>query len=118
MKKILIVDDESDIRELLKDVLKIGGFEVLEAENGQIGLEKFRKYKPDAAIIDLEMPVMNGVQLTQHILEERPDFPVLIISGYLHKYAVDDLKKLNVREVLAKPIDITHVFNEVKKLFS
>ena len=118
MKKILIVDDENDIRELLKDVLKIGGFEVVEAENGQTGLEKFRDDKPDAAIIDLEMPVMNGVQLTHHILEEKADFPVLIISGFLHKYSVEDLKKLNVRKVLSKPIDINEVFNEVKKLFT
>ncbi|HID38499.1 MAG TPA: response regulator [Calditrichaeota bacterium] len=94
MKKILVVDDENDIRALLKDILNVSGFEVMEAENGQIALEKYYQYKPDAAIIDLNMPIMDGVKLTQYIHEENRDFPILILSGYLHKYSVEDLKKL------------------------
>jgi len=117
MKKILIVDDESDIRELLKDILNVSGFEVMEAENGKIALEKFYHHKPDAAIIDLNMPIMDGVKLTEQILKYEKNFPILILSGFLHKYSVDDLKKMNIRNVLSKPVDINEIFKEVKKLF-
>jgi two-component system alkaline phosphatase synthesis response regulator PhoP len=67
MVKVLIVDDEEDIRELLSYNLKKEGYEVLTAENGEIGLQLMREHKPDLIILDVMMPGMDGIEVCEAI---------------------------------------------------
>ena len=62
MKKILIIDDEYQNREMLSDFLEIKGYEVVTANDGAEGLEIFKNNETDAAIIDIKMPIMNGIE--------------------------------------------------------
>ena len=66
-KKILIIDDEMDIRILLKFNLEKDGFEVKVAENGLVGLELAKKFKPDLIILDVMMPEMDGIETCEQI---------------------------------------------------
>ncbi len=111
MKKILIVDDEPYVQEMLSDFLQMIGYETETAENGLVALEKFKKFQPDLAIVDLKMPVMNGVVFCEKLFLDHPDFPVLIITAFLHDYEPEALLKLGVREILTKPVD----FDDLKK---
>ena len=80
-KRILVVDDEQAIREILSKMLTWTGFEVEVACTGYEGLDLFRKLPFDLVITDLEMPEMNGWILTSHIKKQSPDTPVLLVTG-------------------------------------
>ncbi len=104
--KILLIDDQPDVREFLSDFLTMKGYEVLQAANGKQGLDLFHSEKPDVAVVDVEMPVMNGLQFSQKALESDKDFPILIITAYLQKYSKEDFESIGVKGVLQKPIDL------------
>lgn len=117
MKKILVVDDEPSIRELMHDFLNMQGFEVIEAADGVDGFNKFRKHNPQAAILDLEMPGMNGQDLTNKIFAINRNFPVIIISAFLIKYSQSNFLKSGVRAVLEKPVDLKLIKQNLQEIF-
>ena len=78
MKRILIVDDEPDIRELLKYNLEKAGFECELAENGLMALEKIKTQKPSLVLLDVMMPGLDGIQTCEAILEEKNNNDIII----------------------------------------
>ena len=72
-KTILLVDDEPDIREVLRLALVDFGYRVLEAENGDQALQIFRDLQPPVVLTDIKMPGMDGIQLLQKIKHENPE---------------------------------------------
>jgi CheY-like chemotaxis protein len=81
MAKIIVIDDEEDIRTVLKQVLERAGYDVAVAESGREGLEMLQKEGADLVIIDVIMPGMDGVALTREIREKFRDTRILVISG-------------------------------------
>ena len=81
MARILIIDDEEDVRFVLGQVLERDGFEVELAENGKQGIEMIRDSECDLVITDVIMPGIDGVAVVQKIREEKPDIPIIVISG-------------------------------------
>ncbi len=117
MKQILIVDDQPDVREILTDFLTYKGFSVIQAGDGKIALEKYALHQPDAAVVDVEMPVLNGLQFSRQVLAENKDFPIIIITAYLQKYSKDIFFSLGVRSVLQKPIDLNELNVKLQEIF-
>ena len=70
MAKLLIVEDEADIRELISFNLEMSGYEVLKARNGEDGLAKARSEMPDLIILDLMLPGMDGIQVCSHLKKD------------------------------------------------
>jgi CheY-like chemotaxis protein len=102
-KKILVIDDEADVRTFLCAVLKKGGYEVLLAEDGAKGLEVARQEKPDLVTLDLQMPGKTGTDFYRKFSREKEfaDIPVIVVSGLAGRH-------LAVRKPVAvfdKPID-------------
>jgi DNA-binding NtrC family response regulator len=83
-KNILIVDDEADIRRLIRGILEDEGYEVIEAENSKESLSLFESKKPDLAILDiwLQGSEKDGLEILKSFKETAPHFPVLMISGH------------------------------------
>ncbi len=79
---VLVVDDEEAIRESLRMILEYEGYRVREAGNGAEGLEAIRKAAPDAVLLDIKMPEMDGLQVLKAIQDRGYDMPVLIITGH------------------------------------
>ena len=79
-QKILVVDDETRIRDLLRIILESRGFEVIEAKNGQEAVEDAKAYAPDIIIIDVMMPVMDGFESCRQI-REFSDCPILMLTA-------------------------------------
>jgi len=79
--KILIVDDEAGVRELLKDALKLAGFETQAASDGMSALTLLRSYSPDIMIIDINMPLMDGFELVERLRKTGNEVPVLMLSA-------------------------------------
>lgn len=81
MQRILIIDDEESALDLLRRILEQEGYEVVEAKNGQEGLEVFRKQRFDLVVTDMVMPVKDGLKTILELRQEDPAVPVIAISG-------------------------------------
>ena len=103
-KKILTVDDDEFVREVLAAYLEDSGYEVLQAENGRLGLELFRRETPDLVMLDLRMPEMDGLEVLGRITEESPDTPVILVSGMGTIGDAIKALKLGAWDYIAKPI--------------
>jgi CheY-like chemotaxis protein len=83
MVKVLVVDDESNMRSLIGMILKSAGFEVVEAAHGAAALERVRDSRPDLLVTDLMMPVMNGRELIERLRAdpETASIPIVVVSA-------------------------------------
>jgi CheY-like chemotaxis protein len=102
-KKVLVIDDEADVRTFLTTVLKKGGYETVTAADGAEGLEVARRERPDVVILDLQMPDKTGTDFYRKLTQDRQlaDTPVIVVSGLAGRH-------LAVKEPVAvfdKPID-------------
>jgi CheY-like chemotaxis protein len=82
MKKILVVDDEENIRFLYKEELEEEGFAIELAKNGEEALEKLRLFRPDLITLDIKMPGMDGLETLKRIRETERDLPIVLCSAY------------------------------------
>lgn len=115
--KILIIDDEEDIRSIAAMSLGIlGGLEVVEAENGEDGIAKAIEVKPDAILLDMMMPILDGPGTLAKLKEnqETKDIPVIFLTARAISSEADRLKILGATGVLAKPFDPTTLTSQVK----
>jgi CheY-like chemotaxis protein len=102
-KKILVVDDESDIRDILSDVLTSEGFEVNTAENGAAALQILLKANYDLLITDLNMPQMDGIELLDRIYEKNMEVKTIIMSSFLSQINTEYAKRRRVSGCISKP---------------
>ncbi len=101
---ILTIEDEKLIRDSFRFYLEDYDYKVLEAENGQEGLEVIRKHHPDVVLLDLRMPEMDGLEVLQRIQVEQPDLPVIVISGTGFLGNVAEAMRQGACNYLLKPI--------------
>jgi len=102
---ILLVEDNTKLRKMFKDILSVFVDTVYEASNGEEAIEIFKKVNPNIVMTDMEMPVMNGLILTQILRKLDINIPIVIISGYDEKKLLLDFISLNLVDYLVKPID-------------
>lgn len=120
MIRVLVVDDSAFVRMVVVDILKSAGdIEVVgTAKNGKEAIEKVLKLKPDVVVLDINMPVMDGLTALKHIMEKRPT-PVLMFSHYTKEGAKETFEalKLGAVDFVPKPdgvlIDLSTVANEL-----
>ena len=118
IRKILIVDDETYIVEFLQSVLKKYGYETITGKNGQEALTLSRKHKPDLILMDITMPVMDGLEASRIIKSEKISnfIPIILLSG---KRSPDDkIKGLDVGadDYLTKPFEIKELITRVRSM--
>ena len=84
MCKILVADDEPDMRSLLSDLLEEAGHEVTEAENGQVAYQQIQQDVPDVVLMDVLMPMMNGIQVLQRLRNDpaTQSLPVILLTAF------------------------------------
>ena len=104
-KKILIVDDNSDIRTLLALLLKHSDYDIVEVATGLEALNQARATRPDLILMDLSMPVVNGDEALAWLKADplTRDIPVIVTTAFLHGPLVDRALALGAAEILNKP---------------
>ena len=112
-KKILIIDDQSDCRELLRDVLS-DDFQVFEAGNGQEGVDFLKQQRVDLIISDLKMPVQDGRDTILEVRHGFPNIKIIVISGY--EQDIQRMKLFKADRTFAKPFNVLEVLSEVRSL--
>tara|TARA_B110001454_G_C12723330_1_gene436740 strand:- start:30012 stop:30374 length:363 start_codon:yes stop_codon:yes gene_type:complete len=115
MKKILIVEDDEVLREVLVYMFRSEGFETVEAENGLIGYEVFLAEHPDVIVSDVIMPKCDGVEFSRRVFSSAHPVPIAIVSGYTNNLNLNDLSQSpHLIGVFEKPFDENHLIKEVK----
>ena len=111
-KRVLVVDDDASIRELLSTVLEDDGYEVVPAANGEDALAVCSRWRPDVIVLDLMMPVMDGWTFAKR-LRERDDIPIVVLSAAndLERHA----KSVSAIEVIGKPFDLDQLIPKVAR---
>lgn len=102
--KILVVDDDAFLRESIATYLEDSDFQVIEAENGKIGLDKFRSEEPELVLLDLRMPEMDGLELLPLLVKENSETPVIIVSGMGTMEDSIEALRLGAWDYITKPI--------------
>lgn len=121
MLKFLVIDDDESIRTLFKSILKRKFVcEVFEAENGVNGLSSLQKNSPDIILLDLMMPVMDGVE-TLDVIRANPDFkdiPVIVITAVGDREVIRNLCEKNITDYLLKPIDVNTTVERIQRMIN
>ncbi|EAL5334583.1 DNA-binding response regulator [Campylobacter jejuni] len=107
---ILVVEDEIKTRESLINVLSERFSKVIGAQNGDEGLKKFKKFKPDLVITDIAMPIMDGLDMAREIKEISDDIPIVVLSAYSEKERLLRSIDIGIDKYLIKPVDIEELF--------
>jgi len=102
--RVLLVDDSAAARRIVRVLLEDNtGFEVCgEAENGREGIEKAQELRPDLIVMDLSMPVMNGMDATRAIRHIMPSVPIVLLSGHSDLLTLNEARSIGISVVLSK----------------
>lgn len=121
MYTLLIVDDEEIEREGMAQFIPWDSYEikvVSTARNGAEGLEKIAKFRPDLAIVDIKMPVMNGIEMIRQAKEQYSDMTFVVLSGYGDYEFTSQAMELGVRHYILKPCDESKMIPVLNKAFA
>ncbi len=115
-KRILVIEDQPDIRSLLASYLQVNGYETHTAENGLDGLFLLEQWPADLVTVDLDMPIMNGHDFIEKAVERWPDMPIIVVSGIGGVNQAVDALRVGARDFITKPIEnFSLVNNTIEK---
>lgn len=115
MAKILIIDDELKLRETIRELLSFTGYDVIEAQNGQEGLQKVKEFLPDLIMCDVMMPVLDGYGfLEAHLLSDCSHIPVIFATAKVPYSHQEKAFALGVKGYFRKPF----IFKELLQTIS
>ncbi|MDX4061803.1 response regulator transcription factor [Aliarcobacter skirrowii] len=114
--KVLIVEDEIDLANLIKSSIKELFFKVVIAKDGLEAIKKFDSFKPDIIISDIMMPNLNGLEMSKKIKEKNSETPIVILSAHSHKDMLLEAIDLGISKYFIKPFDIEEFIEYLKEL--
>lgn len=120
MPRILIIEDEDSIRRVLKKVLLADNsdYTFMEAADGELGIRTVSKYDVDLVLCDIKMPKKDGIEVLAHIVAEKPDVPVVMISGHGDLATAVQAMRMGAFDYIAKPPDLNHLLSTVRSALS
>jgi two-component system chemotaxis response regulator CheY len=113
---VLVVDDAAFMRMRAGKLLSQSGYEVIEAENGLDALNKYTEYEPDLVLMDITMPVMDGLTAVREIRQVDPEAKIIMVSAMGQQAMVIEAIKLGAKDFIVKPYEPDNVLASVKKL--
>ena len=114
--RLLVVDDNAQIRYCLSSLGEELGLDIATAEDGEEAVSVFRKYEPDVVILDIYMPRMNGILAMHKMKEIDPDCPIILITGFGHYQQLIQHKKVQPDGFILKPFQTQVITSQVLKL--
>lgn len=116
-KKILVCDDAAFMRMMIKDVLTKNQYEIAgEAENGEDAIEKYASLMPDLVLLDITMPIMDGIQALKGIKEKFPKANVIMCSAMGQQSMVIEAIQAGARDFIVKPFQPDRIIEAVSKV--
>jgi two-component system chemotaxis response regulator CheY len=116
-KKIMLVDDAAFMRMMIKDTLSKNGYaNVIEANNGQVAVTNYPTERPDLVIMDITMPVMDGLEALKQIRSQDPNANVIMCSAMGQEAMVVDALKQGAKDFIVKPFKADRIMKTVKSI--
>lgn len=115
---ILVVEDDKTNRNNLIENLKMRFSKILDAQNGDEGLKKFKKFKPNLVITDIAMPIMDGLDMAKEIRKISKDTPIIVLSTFSDKERLLKSIDVGIDKYLIKPVDLDELFKILYALIS
>ena len=114
-EKLLVVEDDPRMLEVLRDVFIAGGYEVISATNGVEALHAYDEHSPDLVITDIKMPVMDGLEMVVELRKKRADVKVIYVTGWVTEANIAERLEKDIAEhpdyrILQKPFKIDEVW--------
>jgi DNA-binding response OmpR family regulator len=120
VSKILVIDDEAEIRAVLREIFEFNGYEVIEAADGNSGVRQFETTNPDLVISDIVMPEQEGIFTIMEIRKKKPGARIIAMSGGGLMATPNDYlqlaQKLGADKVFMKPLDLAELLSAVRTL--
>lgn len=114
MARILIIDDEKQFRQALRQVLEKDGYQVIEARDGQEGMQCYRNTPADLVIMDLIMPEMEGIETIMELRREFGDMKIIAVTGG-DRYLLDAARHLGAQHIFQKPFEMNDLLDAVQE---
>ncbi len=116
MPKILVVDDEADMRFAVRMLLERSGHAVIEADNGDAALSRIEETVPDLVLLDMRLPGMDGIQILQKIREKQKDLPIIMVTGYGNVELAEQAIQLGADHYLSKPFHNKELIDVIRQI--
>ena len=117
--RVLVIDDEPEVRKIVRHALERSGYDVVEAEDGEKAIEAIRSgdnpLLTDVIICDVRMPKINGVEAVSFFREQFPSVPIIVLTGYPDMQLATSFLKQGVMEYLVKPVEKEKLVETVEK---
>jgi len=116
-KCILVVEDQEDNRQILRDLLTNAGFEMIEAENGEDAVASAQARRPDLILMDIQLPVLDGYEATRRI-KAHPDLksiPIIVVTSYALSGDEDKARLAGCDDYVAKPFSPRQLLAKIKE---
>ena len=111
---LLVVDDEEGMRETLRDILEECDYIADTASNGQEAVDKVKTVAYDLVLMDIRMPVMDGIEAMRNMRALRPRWPIIMMTAYSSSAAVDEACRQGARMILYKPLDPDELLGSIE----
>ena len=118
LKKVLVVDDEPVFLEVLSTRLRAEGYRVITASDGEAALKKIRTEKPDAVLLDILMPKLDGLKTLRKIRQSRKRLPVYVLTAFSNEQRFGSAKKLGASGFIVKSDDLGRAIRNVTSSLS
>jgi two-component system cell cycle response regulator DivK len=118
MTKILVVEDQEDNRQILRDLLASVDYEMVEAENGEAALTAVTEHKPDLILMDIQLPIMDGYEATRRIKADPAtrSLPVIALSAHAFAGAREKALAAGCDEYDTKPVELDRLLEKIARL--
>ena len=117
--KVLIIEDEEDVREVLRLHLSEQNYQIIEAENGEEGIKLLKSdnnmINVGVILCDIRMPKVNGIECIKYIRQQAPGIPIVVVTGFPDTEMAIQLLKDGVKDYLVKPVDREKLISVVQK---
>lgn len=117
-KTVLVVDDSAAIRKMLATAFLSDGFACIEAENGKEAIDVAKQNKPDVIVLDLSMPVMNGLQSAPELRKVLPQTPIILFTLYGQSLSQTEASKSVISMVLEKTVPLSTLIEKAHQLMA
>jgi DNA-binding NarL/FixJ family response regulator len=115
--RVLLVDDNASVRRSLCSLFLSDGFDVCgEAQDGEKAIEQAKRLQPDLIVLDLAMPIMNGLQAAKALKQIMPKVPIILFTLYVENALARRASEVGIASVISKHQDVTELLNEAHRL--
>ncbi len=113
--KLLIVDDEAEICDFLKSFFEERNYEVRTATSGEEALKTVEQYKPNVVLLDIKMPVMDGIRVLELIKSKHPKIKVIMVTALETRDKIEECIRLGADNYITKPLSLEYLENDVRE---